>query len=112
MKAINIRWDVSDGAEEMTQEEMNEILESLPTEIEIPDGMVDMDEISDYISDFTGFCHYGFSLLITQEEYVSAVNENMALEMFEELFEDVDGMEIIDIDKVDESELPDEFKED
>ena len=69
MKAINIKWDVSDGAEEMTQEEMNEILESLPTKIEIPNGMVDMNDISDYISNVTGFCHFGFSLLITQEEY-------------------------------------------
>ena len=50
--------------------------------------------------------------IIDFEEYVSAVNENMALEMFEELFEDMDGIEIIDIEKVDESELPDEFKED
>ena len=50
--------------------------------------------------------------IIDFEEYVSAVNENMALEMFEELFEDMDGIEIIDIEIVDESELPDEFKED
>lgn len=50
--------------------------------------------------------------IIDFEEYVSAVNENMALEMFEELFEDMNGIEIIDIEKVDESELPDEFMED
>lgn len=50
--------------------------------------------------------------IIDFEEYVSAVNENMALEMFEELFEDIDDIEIIDIEKVDESELSDEFMED
>lgn len=50
MKAINILWD-TDG------EKID-----LPTEIEIPEGMIDNDEISDYISDITGFCHYGFEL--------------------------------------------------
>lgn len=50
MKAINIKWD-TDG----------EFVE-LPNEIELPLGMVDEDEISDYISDETGFCHYGFEL--------------------------------------------------
>ena len=52
MKAINIDWDVD------TEEE----LEDLPTEIEIPDGMTDEEEISNYISNVTGFCHKGFTL--------------------------------------------------
>lgn len=43
MKAINIEWDVD------TEEE----LEDLPMEIEIPDGMTDEEEISDYITDET-----------------------------------------------------------
>lgn len=59
MKAINIQWDVDyeDG------------LENLPTEIEIPDEVVDgvdeydyCDVISDYITDVTGFCHFGYDL--------------------------------------------------
>ena len=53
MKAINIKWD-TDGDLELLQE--------LPKEIEIPKDMTDEDEISDYISDVTGFCHYGFDL--------------------------------------------------
>ena len=53
MKAVNIIWDVDDPA----------ALETLPTEIEIPDGMTDEDEISDYLSDETGFCHKGFALV-------------------------------------------------
>lgn len=53
MKAINIEWDVD------TEEE----LEDLPTEIEIPDGMTDEEEISDYITYETGFCHCGFELV-------------------------------------------------
>ena len=61
MKAINIKWD-TDGDEELLKE--------LPTEIQIPNDLsegIDMDdyneEISDYISDVTGFCHYGFELV-------------------------------------------------
>lgn len=61
-KAVNILWDVTDGAEDMTQEEIDDLLETLPTEIEIPDGMDDLDEIADYLSDVTGFLHYGFTL--------------------------------------------------
>ena len=53
MKAINILWD-TDG------EEVN-----LPDEIEIPDWVdkEDNDEISDYLSDTTGFCHFGYELV-------------------------------------------------
>lgn len=53
MKAINIIWDV----------DFEEDLASLPTEIEIPNGMTDEEEISDYITDETGFCHKGFELV-------------------------------------------------
>ena len=53
MKAINILWD-TDG----------EDIE-LPNEIEIPDWVdkEDDDEISDYLSDTTGFCHFGYELV-------------------------------------------------
>lgn len=51
MRAINIIWDTDE--ENIT----------LPTEIDIPNGMTDEEEISDYITDETGFCHYGFELV-------------------------------------------------
>lgn len=51
MKAICIEWDVDFDESE------------LPTEIDIPDGMEDEDEISDYLSDVTGWCHRGFCLV-------------------------------------------------
>ena len=54
MKAVNIKWDVTDGAEEMTQEEIKDILAELPTEVKIPEG-IDEDEY--------GYCHYGFELV-------------------------------------------------
>lgn len=52
MKATNIIWDIDDP----------EDLEDLSTEIDIPSDMTDEDEISDYISDVTGYCHKGFNL--------------------------------------------------
>lgn len=52
MRATNIKWDV----------DYNKNNELLPTEIEIPEGMTDEEEISDYISDETGFCHNGYEL--------------------------------------------------
>ncbi len=52
MKATNILWDA----------DVEEDLESLPKEINIPAGMEDDDEISDYLSDVTGYCHKGYSL--------------------------------------------------
>lgn len=61
MKAINIQWDVQDD-DELTAAEISAILERLPTEIDLPDGMEDEDEIGDYLSDMTGFCHFGFDL--------------------------------------------------
>lgn len=51
LKATNILWDVDyddDG--------------ELPTEIDIPEGMTDKDEISDYLSEVTGYCHQGYVL--------------------------------------------------
>ncbi|MDU1324913.1 MAG: hypothetical protein E6933_06915 [Clostridiales bacterium] len=53
MKAINIKWDVDYDADG----------ELLPKEIEILNGMVDEEDISDYLSDLTGFCHEGFVLV-------------------------------------------------
>ncbi len=59
MKAINIKWD-TDGDKEL--------LQKLPMEIEIPeeivcDDLFDEDEISDWLTDQTGFCHFGFELV-------------------------------------------------
>lgn len=54
MKAINIKWD-TDGD--------MKLLHELPSEMEIPEDITDEDEISDYLSDETGFCHNGFELV-------------------------------------------------
>ena len=48
LKAVNIEWDV----------DLAEDLDSLPKEVQ----MTDTEEISDYLSNLTGFCHRGFGL--------------------------------------------------
>lgn len=53
MKAANIIWDV----------DFEDELELLPTEIEIPDDIYSEDDISDYISYVTGYCHMGFTVV-------------------------------------------------
>ena len=60
MKAVNIIWDV----------DYKKDLKNLPKEILIPKDIRDEDEISDYLSDVTGFCHCGFDLVddISPEE--------------------------------------------
>jgi hypothetical protein len=56
MKAINIKWDI-----DYDEEDYKEIC--LPTEIEIPKNITDEEDISNYLSDVTGFCHRGFELV-------------------------------------------------
>lgn len=71
----NIKWDVTDGAEEMTKKEIKEILASLPKSVDIDkkdldkydiDEDSDRDEITeaagDYLSDTYGFGHYSFDI--------------------------------------------------
>lgn len=55
MKAYDIQWDVDED------EDREEILAQLPTEMEIPND-VDEEDVADYLSDQTGFCHFGFKL--------------------------------------------------
>lgn len=58
MKAVDIDWDVNSEAER----------DSLPSEIEIPEGMMHEEDISNYLSDVTGFCHKGFKLVDCSKE--------------------------------------------
>lgn len=67
IKAINIEWDV----------DYPEDLENLPQEIEIPNGIEDDDEISDYISDYTGFCHKGFEIVLCEIKRAEICKEEL-----------------------------------
>ena len=62
LKAINIKWDTGGD---------KEVFNELPTEMIVPDELEEMykkdreyalEEISDWLSDETGFCHGGFEI--------------------------------------------------
>ena len=91
LKAINIKWD-TDGDMEVFNE--------LPTEMIIPDELEEMykkdreyalEEISDWLSDETGFCHDGFEVVseITKESV-----ENDLYDFFNDRMETGDAPEI------------------
>ena len=50
MIAYNIKWDVDDPS----------TLKTLPVSMFVPDNLSTDEEISDYITEATGFCHKGF----------------------------------------------------
>lgn len=58
MKAVNIDWDIDSGIDRAC----------LPNEIDIPDGLEDEDEISEYLTSLTGFCHYEFELIKLEKD--------------------------------------------
>lgn len=70
MRAINIEWD-TDGNQE--------VFEDLPKEIEIPEWMTDEDQISDYLTDKTGFCHLGFVLEGDADDENVSLDEKSAI---------------------------------
>ena len=51
MKATNIKWDIDFDDNGF-----------LPTEVKIPTEIIDVEEISDWLSDEFGYCHEGFCL--------------------------------------------------
>ena len=82
LKITNIKWDVTDGAEDTTPKENSEILESLPKEVYIkaPNTSEEIlkndefnEEISDYLSNEYGFCHSGFDA-----EVVTTLTQNLS----------------------------------
>lgn len=93
LKAINIKWD-TDGDEET--------LQNLPMEMIIPKELEELyknkedreyalEEISDWLSDETGFCHAGFEIekVITKESV-----ENNLYDFFNDKMETGDATEI------------------
>ena len=52
LRACNIQWDADD----------QDCAKDLPGSLLVPRGMTDEDEISDYLTKETGFCHKGFRL--------------------------------------------------
>ena len=76
LRITHIKWDVTDGAEEMSPEDIDGVLSTLPTIIvidntdlkkyDITENCTDEEElndaISDYLSDEYGFLHDGFTV--------------------------------------------------
>lgn len=57
VRAANIKWDV----EELNDNDMESVLSELPTDIDIPEGITELDDIEDYIleqSDGWTFAEY------------------------------------------------------
>ena len=91
LKAINIKWD-TDGD--------MEVFDELPTEMIIPNELEELykkdreyalEEISDWLSDETGFCHDGFEVVmeITKESV-----ENELYDFFNDKMKTGDAPEI------------------
>lgn len=87
LKAVDIQWDVDDPAD----------LEELPTEMEIPAHLTYEEDISDFLSDETGFCHGGFRLVEIKAANKDALFEQLKSELFmqgTDAIEDFLGYEI------------------
>ena len=91
LKAINIKWD-TDGDEE--------VLNELPMEMIIPEELEEMykkdkeyalEEISDWLSDETGFCHAGFEVV---KEITRQSVENELFDFFNDKMKTGDAPEI------------------
>ena len=74
-KAINIIWDVDNETD----------LDYLPKEIDIPVNIMNIDDISDYISNYTGFCHKGFEMVyqVFKNEIFTTLDEIKNLYMIQ-----------------------------
>ena len=91
LKAINIKWD-TDGDKEVFNE--------FPTEMIIPDELEEMykkdkefalEEISDWLSDETGFCHGGFEI---EREITKESVENELYDFFNDKMKTGDAPDI------------------
>lgn len=97
IKAVNIKWD-TDGDKE--------VLDNLPKEMIIPDELeciykADLpwafEQISDWLSDETGFCHNGFKIenVITEE-----IVEEELFDFFNDAMETGEAPEIESVSRI------------
>lgn len=62
-KAVNIAWD-TDGLDEGELQ--------IPNEMRIPDELCGEEEISDWLTESTGFCNKGFEVVAASKSYIEA----------------------------------------
>lgn len=65
VKAVDIEWDTDGG--DMRALCLSTEME-IPLDVAITDGEIDEDAIGDYISNESGFCHYGFVIEVDSIE--------------------------------------------
>lgn len=91
LKAINIKWDTEGD---------KEVFNALPTKMIVPDELEEiykkdrefaLEEISDWLSDETGFCHAGFEI---EREITRKSVENDLYDFFNDKMETGDAPEI------------------
>lgn len=94
LKAINIKWDTDRD---------EEVLQDLPTEMIIPDYLAEYysadreyttEEISDWLSEETGFCHSGFEIV------KEITKESVEEELFNFLTSKMETGDALDIERV------------
>lgn len=94
LKVINIKWD-TDGDEK--------VLQDLPTEMILPVGLEEdyysdmkdiMEDISDWLSEETGFCHDGFEIVkeVTKESVEEELYDFFHDKMFTGDAPDIEGV--------------------
>lgn len=91
LKAINIKWD-TDGDKEVFNELLTEMI--IPDELEEmykKDKEYALEEISDWLSGETGFCHDGFNI---EREITKESVENELYDFFNGKMETGDAPEI------------------
>lgn len=91
LKAINIKWD-TDGDEEVFNELPIEMI--IPNEIETiykEDKKYALEEISNWLSSETGFCHNGFEI---EKEITKESVENELYDFFNDKMKTGDASEI------------------
>ena len=57
MKAVNIEWDITDDVFDYNIDDCD-----LPTSVEIPSYIEDIEDVADYLSDEYGFCVISFDI--------------------------------------------------
>lgn len=99
LKAIRIKWDTDGGME---------VFNNIPTEMIIPDELETiykedkeyaLEEISDWLSEETGFCHDGFEI---EKEITKESVENELYDFFNDKMETGDAPEIEEVRRFDE----------
>lgn len=67
VRAVSIEWD-TDGQDIDELYLLPEM--DIPLEVAIDDGEIDEDAIGNYISEESGFCHYGFNIAVVVTKFI------------------------------------------